>query len=124
MKYSLRFKLIPCFAATLSLALLLGQALGWGAGGHMMVAQIAYSRLNPKAKAEADRLIAIEIEPAAITKNSLDFVNASHWPDDLRPVPQFANTLPQHFVDIPFSAGGAPLPHDLPEASNIITALK
>ena len=28
-------------------------SLGWGAGGHMMVASIAFKRLNPHAKAQA-----------------------------------------------------------------------
>ena len=28
-------------------------SLSWGAGGHMMTAQIAFDRLNPRAKAQA-----------------------------------------------------------------------
>jgi hypothetical protein len=90
----------------------------------MIVARIAYDRLNPRAKGEVDRLIALTIEPAAVTKKSLDFVNAAHWPDDLRSIPAFKDTLPLHFVDIPFSADGTDLPSDLPEQQNIVTALK
>jgi len=89
----------------------------------MIVAQIAYGRLNSRAKAEVDKLIALRIDPAAITEKSLDFVNAAHWPDDLRPDPAFANTLPLHFVDFPFAPDQTKLPADLPEAQNIITAL-
>jgi hypothetical protein len=88
-----------------------------------LVAQIAYARLNPRAKAEVDKLIALKIAPPEITNNSLDFVNAAHWPDDLRPVPSFKNTVPLHFVDFPFSRDGTALPADLPESENIITAL-
>ena len=33
--------------------------LGWGAGGHMMVAHIAFGRLNPNAKAQVQKLLAV-----------------------------------------------------------------
>src|SRR5205807_3524912 len=108
---------------TLCCFLLMNEALGWGPGGHMIVAQIAYGRLNARAKAEADKLIALPIEPAAITKKSLDFVNASHWPDDLRPDKDFADTLQLHFVDFPFSPDETDLPTDQPGEQHIITAL-
>jgi hypothetical protein len=123
MKHIPKTKLTAFLAIGLSLFLLMDQAWGWGPGGHMIVAQIAYGRLNTKAKAEVDKLIALQIDPAEITKNSLDFVNAAHWPDDLRPVPAFHDTLGLHFVDFPFSGDGTPLPADLPEAQNVITAL-
>jgi len=103
--------------------LLSSDALSWGPGGHMIVANIAYARLNPRAKAEVDKLIKLDIEPTAITAKSLDFVNASHWPDDLRPEEAFANTLPLHFADFPISADGTNLPTDLPESENVIAAL-
>jgi len=123
MKHVLKSSLSSGLAVMLCLLLLVDQGLSWGAGGHMIVAQIAYGRLNSKAKAEVDKLIALRIDPAAITEKSLDFVNAAHWPDDLRPDPAFANTLPLHFVDFPFSPDGTKLPGDLPEPQNIITAL-
>src|SRR5437879_2536022 len=71
--------------------------LAWGDGGHMMVAKIAQDRLNPKAKAEADRLLGISISPATTTAKTSDFVNASHWADDVRGV--FPQTADFHFVD-------------------------
>ena len=64
-------------------------SLGWGAGGHMIVAFIAFKRLNPKAKAKANELLAIAINPAQVSARSKDFVNAAHWPDDLRQFPEF-----------------------------------
>jgi S1/P1 Nuclease len=99
-------------------------ALGWGAGGHMMVASIAFKRLNPRAKAQAMTLLARPINPAAVSKKSKDFVNASHWPDDLRPFPEFDSFKPLHFIDKPFSIGGTPLPSDLPEPDNVVKALE
>jgi hypothetical protein len=97
---------------------------GWGSGGHMMVAFIAFQRLNPKAKAEAKRLLAIPINPAGVTNKSKDFVHASNWADDLRPVPEFKSTLIEHFADFPFSVDSTPIPTDQPAADNVIVALE
>jgi hypothetical protein len=98
-------------------------SLGWGAGGHMMVASIAFKRLNPTAKAQAKRLLAIPIVPANVTKKSSDFVNAAHWPDDVKKLPGFEFSGDLHFIDIPFSTDGTPLPTDLPKPENIVKAL-
>jgi hypothetical protein len=122
-KLFLRSKSAGRLAVLLCLFLLINQGLAWGPGGHMIVAHIAYARLNARAKAEVDKLIALSIEPSDITAKSLDFVNASHWPDDLRPVKAFADTLPEHFADFPFSPDETELP-DLPAADNVIVALK
>jgi len=97
-------------------------SLGWGAGGHMMVAKIAFDRLNPRAKAQANMLLAIPINPAGISRKSPDFVNAAHWADDLRPVAEFDPFKELHFIDTPFSTDGTTLPA-LP-TPNIVTALE
>ena len=96
-------------------------SFGWGAAGHMMTAQIAFNRLNPKARAMAIELLAIEINPSAVTAKSTDFVNASHWADDLRPFPEFDSFKALHFIDKPFPPG-AHLPEVDPE--NIVKALE
>jgi hypothetical protein len=114
-------------------------SLGWGAGGHMMVAKIAFDRLNPHAKAEVAKLLAIKVKVklpdgtqptlspkskgrlAAATAKSKDFVNAAHWPDDLRSIPEFNPFKPLHFIDNPFSDDGTALP-SLP-TPNIVTEL-
>jgi S1/P1 Nuclease len=97
-------------------------SLGWGAGGHMMVASIAFSRLNPRAKAQAQTLLAIAINPAGTSAKSKDFVNAAHWADDLRPFPEFDPFKPLHFIDQPFSVDGTPLP--AVPTPNVVTALE
>lgn len=94
----------------------------WGAGGHMMVAQIAFARLNPRAKAQVKTLLAIPINPAEISAKSKDFVNAAHWADDLRPFSQFDSFKELHFIDTPFATDGTALP-TLP-TPNIVTALE
>ena len=45
-------------------------AFGWGDGGHEIVAAIAYTRLNDKAKTEVDRLLAVPVTPAGRPKPS------------------------------------------------------
>ena len=97
-------------------------SLGWGAGGHMMTAHIAFSRLKPKAKAKVAELLAIEIDPAEVTAKSRDFVHAAAWADDLRPFTQFDSLKPLHFIDKPFSLDGTALPAVEPE--NIVKALE
>lgn len=97
-------------------------SLAWGPGGHMMTAKIAFDRLNPRAKAQVKTLLAIPIDPAAVSAQSTDFVNAAHWADDLRSVPAFKFLEPLHYIDKPFSTDGTRLPA-IP-APNIITALR
>jgi len=99
-------------------------SLGWGAGGHMMVASIAFKRLNPRARAKANDLLAIKIDPAAVTAKSTNFVNAAHWADDLRPFAQFDHFKALHFIDQPFSTDGTALPAGQPEPDNIVKALE
>jgi hypothetical protein len=99
-------------------------SFGWGAGGHMMVASIAFKRLNPNARAKAIELLAIKIEPKSATSKSLDFINAAHWADDLRPFPEFDSFKALHFIDKPFSTDGTALPSGLPEPDNIVKALE
>lgn len=99
-------------------------SLGWGAGGHMMVASIAFERLNPRAKAQATALLALPINPAEVTAKSTNFVNAAHWADDLRPFPAFDHFKPLHFIDRPFSTDGTALPVDVLDPENIVKALE
>lgn len=104
------------------LLLLPSLAFGWGAGGHMMVASIALKRLNPHAKAEAIALLARPINPTAVTAKSMDFINAAHWADDLRPFAEFDSFKELHFIDTPFSTDGTALP-TVPDP-NIVKALE
>ena len=97
-------------------------SLGWGPGGHMMVASIAFNRLNPRAKAKAQALLALPIEPTDKTNKTKDFVNAAHWADDIRDSPGFAQFAELHFIDTSFSSDGTPLPA-LP-TPNVVTALQ
>src|ERR1044072_1366633 len=98
-------------------------SLSWGAGGHMMTASIAFSRLNPHARAKAMELLAIDIEPDIPIK-SRDFVNSAHWADDIKSVDAFKFLDPFHYINIPFSDDGTPLPDNLPRPENILKGLE
>ena len=108
-------------AASLVLVLSCGVAHGWGKGGHMMVAAIAYERLNPHAKQEADRLLAAELP----LSEGADFVRASYWADEVRARlrEQYGWSEPYHYIDYPFSTDGTALPADLPRPRNVVRAL-
>ncbi|HEY8025780.1 MAG TPA: S1/P1 nuclease [Burkholderiaceae bacterium] len=113
------FAVSACFAASPS-------AFAWGAGGHMIVAQIAYDKISaedPAAKAAVDRLLKVQIAPPSETGKSTDFVNAAHWADDVRTVDGFQDTAAEHFIDQPFTQDGTTLPSDLPQADNVVVAL-
>lgn len=97
-------------------------SLGWGPGGHMMVASIAFSRLNPTAKAKAQTLLALSIDPTVQTNKSKDFVNAAHWADDIRSATGFEKFAQLHFIDTAFSLDGTALP-TLP-TPDVVTALQ
>ena len=115
-----------CVAILMLACLLLlpaSNAMAWGPGGHMMVAQIAFDRLNPRAKAEVTRLAAIRIEPVKETDKSLNFVTSAVWADGARGKPGFELTGNEHFADFPFSADGTQVPTDLPGRINVIEAL-
>jgi S1/P1 Nuclease len=122
---STRLRRFISVAALVCLVLLPAKVTSaWGAGGHMMTAYIAYQRLNSRAKAEVNRLLRLPINPASVSRKSRDFVNASHWADDLRPFAEFKFAAVQHFADFPFSVDGTPVPTDQPGPDNIIVALE
>ena len=96
---------------------------GWGPGGHMMTASIAYKRLNPRARAKVNELLALEIPPEIEIK-SPDFINASHWADDIKGDPAYKFLDPFHYINLPFTDDGTPLPADLPKPENILKGLE
>jgi hypothetical protein len=88
----------------------------------MMTAKIAFDRLNPRAEAEAVRLMAIPINPSDVTDRRLGFFRGSVWADDVRRRPGFEFSGDEHFADFPFGVDQTPLP-DLPKERNVINAL-
>lgn len=70
-KFLISFLFLSCISFNL---------YGWWDTGHMVVAKIAYQRLQPEVREEVDRLIYYF---APFFPQSPDFVTASCWPDDI-----------------------------------------
>lgn len=126
MNLSFSRRLTIVILMTVSLCGAAGPCVAWGDGGHMLVAYYAYENIkrdDPHARSEIDRLLAVAVPPAAAAVSTVDFVNASHWADDVKHGSDYAGTDMQHYVDFPFSVDGTPLPGDLPKDSNLLKAL-
>ncbi len=88
------------FACPGLLALMLGSssAQAWDPYGHMVVCQLAYDRLNPKAKAAVDELVQGVKHPT----QKYNFVTVGCWMDDIREdnpeIPFTGQFKPWHFI--------------------------
>ena len=75
-------------------------ALAWDGTGHMLVAQVAYDRLNPKARARVDAL-ASQLESNGVPYNA---ITVACWPDDIKgrdfKSPFQGQFKPWHYIDI------------------------
>jgi len=78
----------------------------WNAMGHMLVAQIAYNELTPKAKTEVDKLSKIF---ATLYPKSNNFISAAPWADDIKghDIHVFDTW---HYININFSKDGSRYP--------------
>jgi hypothetical protein len=135
------FRLLIATAAVLYLAL---PAAAWNYSGHWIVAEIAYGRLTPQARARVDELIRkhpdydgmltrdAPLDPAARVRYA--FVYAAAWPDlilgdsrfydetrpDAKPtplLPGFPDMMRHrtwHYHDIPISGDGTPVVEQQP----------
>ena len=85
----------------------------WNATGHMVVADIAYDRLSPRAKKGIDTLLQRHRDyalwmsqmPAGYADRArFAFMKAATWPDDIRHTPD--DRPAWHYIDIPVIAPG------------------
>ncbi|HEX8833087.1 MAG TPA: S1/P1 nuclease, partial [Abditibacteriaceae bacterium] len=87
----------------LPLTTLATTAHAWWDGGHMVVAQIAHTRLEPKVRARVDALVGQGAQPRNNT-----FVTAACWPDDLKDYNVHAYDT-WHYTNLPLVlTGGKP----------------
>jgi len=93
-------------------------ARAWDAGGHEIVAAIAYAHLNAKARAAVDHL-APQVERPA---HPYDFITLACWMDDLRNDPTLADYgrfKSWHYIDLPIDPRD-PEPSFVPGTDNDI----
>ena len=85
------------FTSVIAALLLALPASAWNYSGHCIIAEIAYERLTPQARARVDRMIhdhpdynriftrgatdATKADPAALARYA--FVHAAPWPDQI-----------------------------------------
>ena len=105
-------------ALALSLLLLMQtQALAWHDTGHMVVAQIAYDRLQPRARERVDALV----KTIRFCGRTYDGVTISVWMDDIKSDSTHDELSEWHYINTPIFDGIAPNPNlKLPE-NNVIT---
>ena len=88
------------FASLVSITSHASARNAWDGTGHMLVAQVAYDRLNDKARARVDELAA-KLHRGDMTYNG---INIACWPDDIKgPAndPEFRGFYkPWHYIDI------------------------
>ncbi len=87
-------------------------AHAWGSEGHQVIALIAQSQLTPKARAEVDRLLAVE--PGET------LVSVSTWADERRN----PATAPWHYINFPRSDCLYNEQRDCPDGRCVIVAIK
>ena len=97
---------VSVFAATVS------TANAWGTEGHQVVALIAQSQLTPKARAEVDRLLALE--PGAT------LASVSTWADEHRN----PSTASWHYVNFPRGNCVYEEQRDCPDGRCVVGAIK
>lgn len=79
-------------------------AFSWNGVGHRLIAQIAYDNLTRHAKTTFNRCSRNADQNYA----SKNFVNSAVWLDSIRAKTHAYDAL--HYIDIPFSTDGSPLP--------------
>lgn len=94
-------------------------AYAWLDGGHLVVAEIAYERMSPEARREADRLVA---QLADDEPRREDFVRSAVWLDDLKDAGWRAFDR-WHYINLPYNADGVT---ELPpvHTDNILEAIE
>jgi hypothetical protein len=92
--------------------------LAWNAEGHMVVAQIAYSHLDPAVKAKCDALIAVPLQYGS--PQTSNFVTAAVWADDFKS--QLGSGI-WHYIDLPFSLDGTSTNRFVPASFDVVQAI-
>ncbi len=102
--------------ALLGLALAAAPARAWDAGGHEIVAAIAYAHLNPKARAAVDQFATQIARPA----HPYNFITLACWMDDIRndtTLADYGRFKSWHYIDIPIDSRD-PMPSFEPGTDN------
>jgi len=100
---------LVAFALVFGLA---SQAFAWGRLGHQIVAEVALAHLSPRARAEIDRLLAIE--------TGATLASVSTWADEVRS----PSTARWHFVNFPAGTCQYVPERDCPDGQCVVAAIE
>ncbi len=128
-----------------------GSAWAWNDAGHLIVARIAWERLNESQRAKVVTLLQahphrdellLKNRPAEVTDDEWMFIRAAVWCDHVRPPRNYPREQvathsiykfhrgPWHYVNYPYKAGQSqsalpaqPIPGEGPNATNILEQL-
>lgn len=94
-------------------------SFAWNSTGHVLVAKIAYDRLQPDVKTKVDQIVAsFSKEYSSI----VTFVDMAPWPDSLHA--QKIETFSRwHYIDNPISGDGTLPPSGLVGTDNVVWAI-
>lgn len=84
------------------------EARAWSADGHRLIAELAYARLTPAARAEIDRLILTDAADPSPGCAITSVETLSTWSDCVRGVRAYANQSPWHYDNIPICQTSPP----------------
>lgn len=90
-------------------------ARAWNEAGHKVVAQIAFTYLQPGVKADVAKILGAHPDERA-----RDFIEASVWADTVRS--EQGKYASWHYINLPYSEGGT-APPTQPDPENILRAL-
>lgn len=91
----------------------------WNALGHMVVANIAYERLQPSVRIKIDKMV---VDLAKEYPEINEFNQIAPWPDSIRS--QKIETFTHwHYINLAFSEDGTPL-KNISDADNVVWAVK
>ncbi len=97
------------FLVCLTALVFASQSFAWSATGHKVIGQIAYGHLSPHAKRKYAHLNQYLNQQ----HRRYSLVAATVWMDDLYD-PRYLALKPMHYIDLPESVDGTPLPKVAP----------
>ena len=111
-----RYSVVLMLCATATARSAVTSSTLWGEDGHRVTGWIAYQHLTDEARAEVDRLLALE---------ETTLWDAAYWPDKVaRSLPENRFANPLHYANVAEGAEGYDAERDRPEEGDIMSGIE